>query len=120
MIRKLSRIAFLIGLGLVIVLSLLPQEFVAAETNLDKVHHAAAYAALALAGGLAFQGWRVLMGMGLGLLVLGGGLEIAQAAVPGRVPSAGDVVANLIGIVIGSLFAAGGRALQGKRPRTAG
>ena len=120
MIRKLSRTVFVIGLGLVIVLSLLPQEIVAPETSWDKVHHAAAYAALAFAGGLDFHGRRALLGMGVGLLVLGGGLEIAQAAVPGRVPSANDVVANLIGIIIGSLLAAGVRALQAKRLRGAG
>lgn len=120
MIRKLSRTAFLVGLGLVVVLSLLPQELVAQETSWDKVHHAAAYAALAFAGGFAFEGRRALLWLGLSLLVLGGGLEIAQATVPGRVPSADDVVANLIGIIAGSLLAVGARALQAKHPRAAG
>ncbi len=115
---KLSRAAFFAGLLLVTVLSLLPRELVAPVPFWDKANHLAAYGALALAGGFGFQGKGAIWRVGLGLLVLGGVLEVAQTAVPGRYASLADLAANLIGIALGSLLALGLRAVWAKRQGT--
>lgn len=116
MLRKLSRIAFYAGLVLVVTLSLLPQEALPPTGLWDKANHTAAYGALALAGGLGFPGRRALVPAALGLLLLGAGLELAQAAVPSRTASLYDVLANAIGIVLGSLFATAANTYR-PRPR---
>lgn len=115
-VRKLLRTAFLGGLVLVSVLSLLPPAVIEPVHIWDKAAHASAYAALALVGGFGFPGRRALLRIGLGLLLLSGALEIAQAAVPGRETSAADMLANLIGIVVGSLLVLGARAYRSRRP----
>ena len=68
----------------------------------DKLAHVAAYAVLALTGGVAFRGARRLLILGAGLLLLGLGLEIAQAFIPGRSASGYDMLANMLGIAVGS------------------
>ena len=103
MVRKLAKIAFFIGLVAVIALSLLPQETLPETGTWDELNHALAYAVLAVAGGFGFEGWRSLLMVGLGLVVLGAGLELAQSATPGRDGSIQDALANLVGIALGSL-----------------
>ncbi len=115
MFRNFSRIAFVIGLLAVILLSLLPQEVLPDPGIWDKWNHVMAYGALALAGGFGFRGLRSLLLVGIGLLILGIALEIAQAALPHRSASAYDVLANLIGISLGSIAAIGVNALLQKR-----
>ena len=117
MIGKLSRGAFYVGLVLVIVLSLIPQQHTLAQHTWDKANHALAYGALAIAGGIGFRGLRPLALVGLGLLALGASLELAQSALPDRMASFHDILANVVGIVLGSLLAAGANALLPK-PRT--
>jgi VanZ family protein len=107
MIRKLAKIAFFIGLLVVIALSLLPQETLP-ETGLwDKWNHTSAYAVLALSGSVGFLGWRSLLMVGLGLVVLGAGLELVQSVTPDRDGNITDAVANLVGVVIGSAATVG-------------
>ena len=107
MVRKLVKTAFFIGLVPVIALSLLPQETLP-ETGLwDKLIHTLAYAVLALSGGIGFKGWRSLLVLGLGLVVLGAGLELAQSVIPDRVGSLTDALANFVGVAIGSVAAVG-------------
>ena len=76
-----------------------------------------AYAALGLAGGVGFTGLRSLLLVGIGVLILGTGLEFAQAALPNRTASAYDALANLVGISLGSIAASGMNALLQKRAR---
>ena len=105
-IRKLAKFAFVIGLVAVIALSLLPQEIVP-ETGLwDKWNQTLAYALLALTGGVGFEGWRSLRVVGIGLVVLGAGLELAQSVIPDRDGGITDALANFIRVVIGSAPAA--------------
>ena len=120
MIRTLARMVFVAGVLAVVALSLLPQESLPDLGLWDKLNHAMAYAALALAGGLGFTGLRSLLLVGIGLLILGAGLEIAQAALPSRSPSANDALANLIGISLGSIAAVGVSALLQKRAQIIG
>ena len=115
MFRNLSRIAFIVGLLAVILLSLLPPEALPDPGTWDKLNHVMAYAALALAGGLGFRGLRSLLLIGIGLLILGAGIEIAQAALTYRSASAYDALANLIGIALGSIAAIGTHAFAQRR-----
>ena len=120
MITRLSRMAFYVGLLLVVALSLIPQDAMPAPSLGDKAGHALAYAALAVAGGISHRGLRSLILVALGLLLLGAALELAQSALPGRIASLYDVLANAIGIVLGSLFAGGANALWPKRRPSTG
>ncbi len=120
MFRKLSQMAFVIGLLAVILLSLLPQDVLPDPGTWDKLNHVMAYAALALAGGLGFRGLRSLLLIGIGLLILGAALEIAQAALPHRSASAYDVLANLIGISLGSIATIGANAFAQRRTPSIG
>ena len=56
--------------------------------------------------------------VGMGLLILGAGLELAQTALPSRSGSAYDALANLVGIAFGTVAAARAKTLEQKRART--
>ncbi len=107
MMRKLAKFAFSIGLVSVIVLSLLPQETLPETGMWDKMNHALAYAVLAVLGGFGFKGWRSLLMVGIGLVLLGAGLELAQSVISYRDGSITDALANFVGVAIGSLATAG-------------
>ena len=89
----------------VIVLSLVPPPAVAMELpkNSDKVEHLLAYAALGFAGLQVFSGRAALAALGLGLIALGVGLEVAQGVlVPAiRQMDWQDAVANACGVLLG-------------------
>jgi VanZ family protein len=72
----------------------------------DKLNHALAYGVLAVLGGFGFKGWRSLLMVGIGLVVLGAGLEFAQSVIPDRDGSIIDAAANFIGVAIGSVATA--------------
>lgn len=113
MIRNFPLLAFLAGVILVIYLSLFPAALIPVEvTTWDKANHAAAYAMLAFVGGLSIGTGRPLLLVAVALLILGGGLEIAQAAVPNRTPSPFDVLADAVGIALGISFAIGAWAVR--------
>ncbi len=107
MVRKLAKTAFFIGLVAVITLSLLPQETLPETDTWDKLNHALAYGVLAVLGGIGFKGWRSLLMVGLGLVVLGAGLELAQSVTPDRDGSITDALANFVGVAMGSVASAG-------------
>ena len=101
MIRKIARLSFTIGVIAVTWLSLTPRDALPEIHLWDKPQHLMAYAVLAICGAVGFLGRRPRLIVGVGLIVLGCGLEVAQAAVPGRNPSIGDAVANFAGITLG-------------------
>ncbi len=107
MVRKLAKTAFFVGLVAVIVLSLLPQETLPETGMWDKLNHALAYGVLAVVGGFGFKGWLSLLMVGIGLVLLGAGLELAQSVIPDRDGSITDALANFVGIAIGSVATAG-------------
>jgi len=107
MIRKFAKFAFFIGLVAVIALSLLPHETTPETGMWDKLNHALAYGVLAMLGGFGFKGWRSLLMVGIGLVVLGAGLELAQSVIPDRTGSTYDVLANFVGVAIGSVATVG-------------
>ncbi len=121
MLITLSRIVFSIGLIAVIALSVMPQGTVPDPGISDKFAHFAAYAALALAGGIAYRGSRsVFILVAAGLLLLGIGLEFVQAFIPGRSASVYDGLANAIGIALGSAAAISIGTIMNRRRRVLG
>ena len=101
MIRKIARLSFTIGVLAVTWLSLSPRDALPEIHMWDKPQHLIAYAVLAMCGAVGFPGRRPRLIVGVGLIVLGCVLEVAQAAVPGRDPSITDAVANIAGIALG-------------------
>ena len=107
MVRKLAKITFFVGLIAVIALSLLPHETLPETGMWDKSNHALAYGVLAVLGGLGSKGWGSLIIVGIGLVILGAGLELAQSFIPDRTSSVYDALANFVGVAIGSAATAG-------------
>jgi VanZ family protein len=75
------------------------------STGWDKLNHAVAFAALAMAALLAFPGpgraaWVLVP---LGLIAFGGAVEVAQAFIPGRSGEWFDLAADALGIVAGAI-----------------
>ena len=102
-LQKAARIVYVLGAVAICVLSLVPLDRIPFETGLsDKLDHVFAYAVVACAGGLGFAARRAWLATGLGLIALGIGLEILQAYVPGRMPSAADALANGVGVALGA------------------
>ncbi len=120
MLRKLYRMVFFVGLLAVIALSVLPQGAMPDAGLSDKMGHVAAYTALALAGGIAFSGARSLFMLAAGLLLLGAGLELVQTLLPDRFTSGYDILANVVGIAVGSAAAISINIFINRRPRILG
>lgn len=94
---RLLRAAFVLLLAVVIYLSIAPGEATpTAGLFWDKAQHALAYAVLGLVGLAAFGGrWPIL----IAILLVSGGLEIAQALMPyGRQGDLRDLAANAAGL----------------------
>lgn len=94
---RLLRAVFVLLLAVVIYLSIAPGEATpTAGLFWDKAQHAIAYAVLGLAGLAAFGGrWPILAA----ILLVSGGLEIAQAFMPyGRQGDLRDLAANAAGL----------------------
>ena len=106
-VRKLAQAAFLVSLSATIFLSLLPQEYIQETGKWDKLTHTLAYFVLVVFAGIGFNGLRLLLLCGLGLVLLGAGLEVAQTFIPGRTASATDAFAHFAGVLLGSLGVAG-------------
>ena len=100
---SILRWVFWLACVVLIILALLPPDYLPpVEPHFswgDKALHAAAFAGLCLIGSWAYL--RRSYSLMLGLLVLGGGIEIAQFATGWRHMSFGDFVANAVGIMIG-------------------
>ncbi len=105
MIRASARAAFAVGLVSVAVFSLLPPEAGIEVGASDKLQHAAAYAAIGACGAVGYRGWRAGVVLAMTLAAIGAGLEGLQALIPGRMPEAGDALANLAGAVPGVFLA---------------
>jgi VanZ family protein len=91
-------------------LALTPQPPEAIDTGWDKLNHVLAFAALAVSGrfGFAAETPRVarLGLLAFVLLLIGVGIELAQARLPPRMADPRDVVADVVGIAAGLLLAA--------------
>lgn len=103
-------LAALIALGLVFLLTLLPNLFRSANpNNLDKVAHFLGFMGLMiLFGGVLVSQVRVWLF--LFLAACGGIIELLQIPVPGRSAEIADMYADLLGLAVGWLIVRAGVA----------
>lgn len=104
-VSQISKVAFLLMILLVTVLSLAPVDQPDFSPN-DKVNHFIAYAAMAFVAAwgwvsLSTSGLRTRAKVALGLLLFGVFIEGAQGLTGYRFASFSDIVANSVGIMIG-------------------
>jgi VanZ family protein len=104
------RLAFLISLLSIAVLSLLPAPEALPSTGWDKSNHLLGYALL---GALARQGWprAPAWRQFAGLLIWGALIEVLQARTGYRYAEWGDVVANGLGAALGAVLIESARRL---------
>ena len=96
----LLRAAFWLAAIGVVAISITPGTALPPVPMWDKLQHFLAYAVLALLG---WGGYRQRpVQVALGLILLGGALELAQIAVPGPSASGIDGLANAIGAALGT------------------
>lgn len=98
----LARVAFAIGLVVVVVLSLLPASGLPSTDISDKIEHFLGYFAVAAAGAVGFHGHRDRLILVFSLIAFGILMEIGQMVAPGRDPSVGDAIANALGVLCGA------------------
>lgn len=86
----------------VVVFSLLPPPPMPDFDSSDKVSHFIAYFVLAACAVQLFRNWPALLGAGLGLVLLGIGIEYAQDAfTDDRMIDPRDALANTLGVIAG-------------------
>jgi hypothetical protein len=91
-----------LGIALVVVLSLLPAPDLPQAPGGDKLHHFLAYGLLAAWAVQLYTRWPSLLGAGLGLVLLGIGLEHAQGVLTDtRMADGRDALANTLGVIAG-------------------
>ena len=101
MIQLAAQTSFALGILAVTYLSSIPSESLPHINFSDKLLHIAAYAGVALVGGIGFRGTRSALLIAAGLLALGSLLEVVQIEIPGRSASIFDALADGAGITIG-------------------
>lgn len=105
LIRRISNVAFFIGVVILIVASLAPGQELPNTVLNDKWAHLVAYAMVMSSFGIGSSDWRRYVLATLAIFALGVALEGLQNFVPGRQPSALDVAANTIGEMVGVALA---------------
>lgn len=91
-----------LAVAVVVVVSLMPAPDLPSPPGSDKLHHFLAYFLLAAAAVQLFARWPALLGAGLGLVLLGIGLEHAQGALTAtRMADRMDALANTLGVAAG-------------------
>jgi len=90
------------AIAVVVVLSLAPSVPMPDVPDGDKLGHFLAYFALAAAAVQLYARWPALLGAGVGLVLLGIGLEYAQGALTdSRMQDPADALANTLGVIAG-------------------
>ena len=91
-----------LAIAVVVVLSLSPPPPMPDFDNSDKWSHFLAYFVLAACAVQLFRDWAALLGAGLGLVLLGIGIEHAQGAFTSdRMFDMKDALANTLGVIAG-------------------
>nr|WP_132987062.1 VanZ family protein [Luteimonas terricola] len=91
-----------LAIAAVVVFSMMPAPDLPSPPGSDKLHHFLAYFVLAASAVQLFSRWPALLGAGLGLVLLGIGLEHAQGAFTGtRMADRWDALANTLGVIAG-------------------
>lgn len=91
------------GVAATVVVSLMPvPDLGRLPSGGDKVEHFLAYALLAAGAVQLYPRWRSLLSVGIGLVVMGIGLEYAQGALTTyRMMDRADALANTLGVIAG-------------------
>jgi VanZ family protein len=97
------RIAFIVTLVVVAILSLWPADQVPSGTGWDKGNHVLAFIVLSIMGRLGFTSLPPAL-LGFYLLSYGALIEVLQAMTPDRYAEWADLGADAIGIVAGVLL----------------
>lgn len=93
---------WLLAVAVVCVASLTPPPPMELPRHGDKVEHLLAYAALAAAAVQVFRPGRALWAAGIGLVLMGVALELAQGALTQtRMADPADALANTAGVLLG-------------------
>ncbi|PBJ84543.1 hypothetical protein CMZ84_06105 [Lysobacteraceae bacterium NML93-0399] len=93
---------WIVAIAIVVVLSLAPSVPMPDVDGSDKIGHFLAYFALAAAAVQLYARWPALLGAGIGLVLLGIGLEYAQGALTEtRMQDPADALANTLGVIAG-------------------
>jgi VanZ family protein len=95
-------IVFIVYAGIVAVTSLYPGGVQSAE-HLDKVVHLLVYYIFAVLGYRMLANKRDYLYVCLGIVAYSGLIELGQSYIPGREMSALDLLANILGVVLGAL-----------------
>lgn len=96
---------WLLGIGAVIVLSLVPPPPLQVPRNFDKLEHLLAYVLLSAGAVLLFARRHAQLWLAVGLVALGVALEFAQSLLTQtRVGDWADALANASGVAIGLLL----------------
>jgi VanZ family protein len=93
--------AWLVLVGAVFVVALLPSAGPPGLWGIDKIVHFAVFLGLAAVPAAVLPEIRSVLGTQVFLLVVGLGIEATQAFIPGRVGSLGDFLADGLGIAAG-------------------
>jgi VanZ family protein len=105
LLSRLSQMAGLAGVGLIVVLSLVPGDAQVRTPAPKELEHFAAYLCTAAALGFGYWGRHRMTVVVIGLCLLAGAAELAQAGVPGRTPKIFDAAASSAGAVLGLALA---------------
>lgn len=104
--RRPWQVLLFVLTGVVLYLALTPAPPKQMDLGWDKLNHATAFAALTISGCFGFpSSRRTVLLLLLGVLALGGLIEILQAYVPGRSSDWFDVLADAVGMLCGMVVA---------------
>jgi VanZ family protein len=93
---------WLLAIAGVVVLSMMPPPPMPDFDSSDKWSHFLGYFALSASAVQLFRNWPALLGAGLGLVLLGVGIEYAQGTLTaGRMADTKDALANTLGVIAG-------------------
>ncbi|GAA4803290.1 VanZ family protein [Lysobacter hankyongensis] len=92
-----------VGVAATVVVSLMPvPDLGRLPSGGDKLEHFVTYAVLAAGAVQLYPRWRSLLSVGIGLVIMGIGLEYAQGALTTyRVMDRADAFANTLGVIAG-------------------
>ena len=97
------RLAFVLSLASVLLLSLAPATPASLTTGWDKTTHLLGFAVLGLLGLWSYPGRTVTVL--LGLLAYGGLIEVLQSLTPYRLAEWADLLADALGLLLGAVLA---------------